>query len=201
MHVTMGSWLCSHNIVVSPLSMKPVPSDETLMQAVARADLSAFECLVLRHQESAWRTAYRMVGSRETAEDIAQEAFLRVFQAADRYRPTAAFRTYLYRIVVRLCLDHLRRRRPAPTGEPIRAPDVSPSPEEHAVRCESVRAVETALSRLPARQRMATVLRYYEGLGGQEIAEAMGTSVKAVERLLARARAGLETLLRDFLED
>ena len=61
MYVTMGSWLCSHDTVVSPLSMKLIPSDETLMQAVAQADPSAFERLVLRHQESAWRTAYRMV--------------------------------------------------------------------------------------------------------------------------------------------
>jgi RNA polymerase sigma-70 factor (ECF subfamily) len=181
--------------------MKRVPSDETLMQAVAQANFSAFESLVLRHQESAWRTVYRMVGCHQTAEDIAQEAFVRVFQAANRYQPTAAFRTYFYRILVRLCLDHLRRRHPILTGELIQAPDASRSPEEHAMRHERVRAVENALTRLPARQRMATVLRYYEGLSGQEIAVAMETSVKAVERLLARARAGLETLLRDFLED
>jgi RNA polymerase sigma-70 factor (ECF subfamily) len=181
--------------------MEPVPSDETLMRAVARADLSAFEPLVLRHQESAWRTAYRMVGCRQAAEDIAQEAFVRVFQAADRYQPTAPFRTYFYRILVRLCLDHLRRRHPVPTAELIQVPDPSASALELAMRCERVRAVENALSHLPPRQRAATVLRYYEGLSGREIAAAMGTSVKAVERLLARARAGLERLLRDFLED
>lgn len=201
MYVTMGSWLCSHDTVVSPLSMKLIPSDETLMQAVAQADPSAFERLVLRHQELAWRTAYRMVSCHQTAEDIAQEAFLRVFQAADRYRPTAAFRTYFYRVIVRLCLDHLRKRHPVPTGELIQAPEVSHSPEGYAMHHESVWAVENALRRLPARQRMATVLRYYEGLSEREIAAAMGTSVKAVERLLARARADLETLLRDFLED
>jgi len=74
--------------------MEPVSSDECLMQMAARGDLAAFEQLVLRHQESVWRTAYRMLGRHGEAEDIAQEAFLRVFEARERYRPTAAFRTF-----------------------------------------------------------------------------------------------------------
>jgi RNA polymerase sigma-70 factor, ECF subfamily len=92
--------------------MDSATTDEMLMQAVACGQMAAFEQLVLRHQQAAWRTAYRMLGCRQTAEDIAQEAFLRIYQAADRYQPSAAFRTYLYRIVVRLCLDCLRKKRP-----------------------------------------------------------------------------------------
>ena len=92
--------------------MDSATSDETLMQAVARGQSAAFEQLILRHQQAAWRTAYRMLGCRQTAEDVAQEAFLRIYQAADRYQPSAAFRTYLFRIVVRLCLDCLRKKRP-----------------------------------------------------------------------------------------
>jgi RNA polymerase sigma-70 factor (ECF subfamily) len=180
--------------------MHPVPSDETLMLAVARGDLTAFEQLVLRHQEPAWRTAYRMLGCHQTAEDVAQEAFLRVFEAAERYRPTAAFRTYLYRIVVRLCLDQLRKGRPVPTDNLLPADD-RPSPEQRAARAEQTRAVQEAIGRLPAKQRTAVVLRYYEGLSGRDIAVAMETSLKAVERLLARARARLEGLLADFLQE
>ncbi len=180
--------------------MEMVPSDEALMQAVALGDLAAFERLVLRHQESAWRTAYRMLGCHQTAEDVAQEAFLRIFEAADRYRPTAAFRTYLYRIVVRLCLDHLRKGLPVPTDN-LLATDDWPSPEQQATDAEQAQAVQEAIGRLPPKQRTAVVLRYYEGLSGREIAVVMETSLKAVERLLARARVTLEGLLGDFLQE
>ncbi len=179
--------------------MDMVPSDEALMQAVALGDLAAFERLVLRHQESAWRTAYRMLGCHQTAEDVAQEAFLRIFEAADRYRPTAAFRTYLYRIVVRLCLDHLRKGRPVPSDSLLPTDDW-PSPEQQATDAEQAQAVQEAIGRLPPKQRTVIVLRYYEGLTGRETAAAMETSVKAVERLLARARATLEGLLADHLK-
>ncbi len=178
--------------------MEPHPPDDSLMQSVARGDLPAFEQLVLRHQDSVWRTAYRMLGCRQSAEDVAQEAFLRVFEARERYRPTAAFRTYLYRIVVRLCVDHLRKGRPLAAGDLAPADD-GPSPEHWAAQREQAVAVEQAIGRLPSRHRAAVVLRYYEGLSGREIAAVMDTSVKAVERLLARARGMLEARLRDFL--
>jgi RNA polymerase sigma-70 factor (ECF subfamily) len=180
--------------------MEMVPSDEALMQAVALGDLAAFEQLVLRHQETAWRTAYRMLGCHQTAEDVAQEAFLRVFKAADRYRPKAAFRTYLYRIVVRLCLDHLQKGRPVPADDLVPIDDW-PSPEQRATDAEQAQAVQEAIGCLPPKQRSAIVLRYYEGLSGREIAAAAETSVKTVERLLARARATLEGLLADYFKN
>ena len=177
--------------------MEPVSSDECLMQMAARGDLAAFEQLVLRHQESVWRTAYRMLGCHQTAQDVAQETFVRVFEARGRYRPTAAFRTYLYRIVVRLCLDHVRKGRAVPTDNlfPV---DGSPSAQQQLAQREQAQAVQQAIGRLPPKQRTAVVLRYYEGLSGREIAAAMETSLKAVERLLARARRALEARLGDF---
>jgi RNA polymerase sigma-70 factor (ECF subfamily) len=102
--------------------------DGGLMRRVAQGDLDAFERLVLRHQEMVWRTAYRLVADHQAAEDIAQDAFLRVFEASERYRPTAAFRTYLHRIVVRLCLDYLRKGRPIATDHLLPA-DHGPTPE------------------------------------------------------------------------
>jgi RNA polymerase sigma-70 factor, ECF subfamily len=177
--------------------MEQHASDETLMRAVAGGDVAAFEQLVLRHQESVWRTAYRMVGCRQSAEDIAQAAFLRVFEAQQRYRPTAAFRTYLYRIVVRLCLDHLRKRHPVVADDLVPVDDRS-SPELRAIDREQAEAVQKAIGRLPSKQRTVIVLRYYEGLSGAEIAAAMETSPKAVERLLARGRKTLETRLGRF---
>lgn len=175
-------------------------SDETLMQATAGGDLAAFEQLVLRHQQSVWRTAYRMLDCRSEAEDVSQQAFLRILEARDRYRPQAAFRTYLYRIVVRLCLDHLRKNRPA-LAEHLLPVDDGRSAQQQAADKEQAAAVQQAIACLPAKQRTAVVLRYYEGLSGREIAEAMDTSLKAVERLLARAREALEKRLDDYFQD
>ncbi len=171
------------------------------MLEVADGDLSAFEQLVLRHQEVVWRTAYRIIGDRQAAEDLAQEAFLRVFQAAGRYRPTAAFRTYLYRIVVRVCLDHLKKRRPQSGADLTVVAEPALSVDEQAELGERADLVRQAIAELLPKQRSAVVLRYYEGLRGAEIADAMRTTTKAVERLLARARETLEQRLGRLLED
>jgi len=176
------------------------PSDEELMLAVGKGDFSAFEQIVLRHQKSAWYTAYRFLSDRTIAEDVAQEAFLKILDAAERYRPTAKFRTYLYGVVTRLCLDHARKKQPAYVDDLSAVSRPAPSPPDAAASQERDEAVRKALNTLPSNQRMAVVLRYYEGLSGREIAAAMEVSPKAVERLLARARTALAVLLDDFLE-
>ena len=171
------------------------------MLAVARGGLSAFGQLVSRHQTSAWNAAYRFLGNTADAEDIAQEAFLRILDSAERYQPTASFRTYLYRIVTRLCFDLSRRKR---LRRHQQLPDLatkSPSPEGVFIRDERAAAVRQALDSLPAAQKMAVVLRYYEDLGYREIAAVLSTTDKGVERLLARARATLEDRLGGFLEE
>ena len=178
-----------------------MPSDEELMLAVARGDLSAFGQLVTRHQRSAWSAAYRFLGNTADAEDIGQEAFLRILDSADRYQPTASFRTYLYRIVTRLCFDLTRRKR---FRRHQQLPDLAandPSPEGVSILDERAAAVRKAIDSLPAAQRMAVVLRYYEDLGYREIAVVLSTTDKGVERLLARARASLEERLGRLLEE
>ena len=170
------------------------------MLAIAKGDREAFEQLVLRHQQAVWRTAYRMVGDRQAAEDLAQEGFLRVAQAADRYRPTAAFRTYLYRIVVRLCLDYLRKKRPESIANLNIIAGDSESVTGRAEREERADRVQQALASIPPKQRSAIVLRYYEGLSGHEIAATMDTTTKAVERLLARGRKVLRARLAGLLD-
>jgi RNA polymerase sigma-70 factor (ECF subfamily) len=178
-----------------------VPSDEELMLAVAGGDLSAFGQIVARHQTTAWNAAYRFLGNAADAEDIAQEAFLRILDSADRYQPTASFRTYLYRIVSRLCFDLSRRKR---LRRHQLLPDLTtngPSPEDVSLLEERAAAVRQALDSLPPAQKMAVVLRYYQDLGYWEIAAVLNTTDKGVERLLARARATLEGRLGGFLED
>jgi RNA polymerase sigma-70 factor (ECF subfamily) len=75
------------------------------MQAVAGGDLDSFEEIVLRYRQYAWRIAYRFLGDAMESEDVAQESFLKILEAAPRYRPTATFRTYFYRTLTRLCID------------------------------------------------------------------------------------------------
>ena len=174
-------------------------TDDELMAAVVRGDMVAFETLVQRHRTAAWNVAFRLLEDADGAEDVAQETFLRVLRAAPRYQPMAAFRTYLYRIVTRLCHDHRRRAGPSDGRDPDAESSSAPSPDEVAAAGEQRRAVREALGTLPVRQREAVILRYYEGLTYDEIANVLGTSRKGVERLLARGKAALEERVRRFL--
>ena len=100
------------------------------MLAVAEGDLDAFERIVLRHEAEAWRVAYRFTGDAAEAEDLAQDAFLKILEATSRYKPTAAFRTYLYRVLTRLCIDHGRKKRPFLAEPSLDVTDGSPSPSQ-----------------------------------------------------------------------
>ncbi len=148
-----------------------------------------------RHQTWAWRVAYRFTGNEVDASDIVQEAFLRLLDASERYRPTAQFRTYFYQIISHLCLDQAKRKQPLLFETVPDSPAPSPDVTDTMIRRETAGAVRAALDVLPPNQRLAIVLRYYENLGYEEIASALGTTTKAVERLLARGRGRLREIL------
>jgi RNA polymerase sigma-70 factor (ECF subfamily) len=177
------------------------PSDEELMLSLREGNLEAFEKIVQRHQSAAWAVAYRFVGDASEAEDLVQDAFLRILDAAQRYEPTAAFRTYLYRILTRLCIDHVRKKRPVPLDPLPQVPSPRLSSSEHIERVERERSIQAALDALPPKYRMVIILRYFEGIGSMEIAQTLNTTPKAVERLLARARKRLEPLLTPLSEE
>jgi RNA polymerase sigma-70 factor (ECF subfamily) len=168
------------------------------MSAVAAGRVAAFDEIVRRHQAEVWRIAYRCVGDGAEAEDITQSTFLRVLQAAARYRPTASFRTYLFQIATRLCLDHARKARPLFTGDPPDRADEARTAEAGLVAGERERRVHAALTALPGQQRIALILRHFEGMSYADVAAALGTSPKAVERLLARGRETLRARLHDL---
>jgi RNA polymerase sigma-70 factor, ECF subfamily len=173
-----------------------VQSDEDLMLAVGEGDLEAFEELVQRHQTWAWGIAHRFLGHKEESEDVVQDAFLRLLEASGRYQPVCSLKTYFYQIITRLCLDRAKKKRPRYLDV---IPDVpasgldAPGEMEKAQEADAVRA---ALDALVPQQRMAVVLRYYEGLSYQDIASALETTPKAVERLLARGRDRLQASLK-----
>ena len=171
------------------------PPDHDLMARAAQGDERAFRTLAQRHAAGAHRVARRILGSEALAEEIVQDAFLRVWINAPRWRPEAAFRTWLYRIVINLCLN--TKRRPADLPLAVAGDPADPAPDAGAAlelrqRDEKLAA---AVARLPARQRAAVVLTYQEGLSNAEAAVVLGTSVSGVETLLVRARRSLREAL------
>jgi len=174
-------------------------SDEDLMLLAAGGDMDAFEQLVQRHQQSALGIAHRFLGSSPLAEDIVQEAFLKILAGASRYRPAARFRTYLYNVIWHLCIDAYRKKRPlALDSVPAQEHDAD-GPEQALLREERKEAVRRAVDALPPRQRMALVLKQFEGMSYEDIAEVMDCSAGAVDALLSRARSALRDSLRHLL--
>ena len=176
-------------------------SDEALMARIARGDQQAFRTLAGRHLPAMLGLARRILGNASDAEDVAQEAMLRVWTHAPRWQPLAAFRTWLTRVVVNLCLDRKRR---APwvaleaAGEIV---DPAPGASEQAERDERERMVAAAIAGLPARQRAAIVLTYGDGMSNAQVAEILDTSVSAVETLLVRGKQNLRRVLNSVIDE
>jgi RNA polymerase sigma-70 factor, ECF subfamily len=176
-------------------------SDEALMARVARGNEPAFRALAGRHLPAMLGLARRILGNAADAEDVAQEAMLRVWVHAPRWQPIAAYRTWLTRVVVNLCLDRKRR---APWVELEAAGEiVDPAlgPGESAERNERDQLVANAIAELPARQRAAIVLTYSEGMSNEQVAEILDTSVSAVETLLVRGKQNLRRILGSIVEE
>jgi RNA polymerase sigma-70 factor (ECF subfamily) len=170
--------------------------DTTLMIRAREGDLAAFEELVCRNQAKVWALAWRCLGDAAEAQDIVQDAFLKIYRAASRYRPTATFRTYLYRVVTRLCLDWEAKKRPEYTDTLPSFPDSSRNPEALVGQNELSDAVRECLDDLPMNQRLAITLRHYDGMSYDEIAGVLDVSAKAVDSLLQRARDTLRQRLQ-----
>jgi RNA polymerase sigma-70 factor, ECF subfamily len=171
-------------------------SDAELLSWSAGGDRRAFDTIVTRHGPFALRVATRLVPDPLVAEDVVQEAMVRAWSQARHFDPDRGrFTTWLYRIVVNLCIDQRRRVQPAPIPDDFDPPDPAAGADEMVAANERRTMLLGALKTLPVRQRAAMTLVYDEGMSGAEAARVLGLSAKAVERLLARARAGLRTRL------
>jgi RNA polymerase sigma-70 factor (ECF subfamily) len=182
--------------------------DIRLMGLAATGDDRAFEQLVERHQRLIIGTVGRMLGTGSDAEDIAQQVFVRVWKNAKRYEPRAKFTTWLLKITRNLVFNELRRRSRHPQvplqsdSEEEERPlkdDQAIAPDASLLDQELQDAVDAAIANLPETQRMAVILRRYDELSYEEIAETLDQSVSAVKSLLFRARTELRENLKRYL--
>ena len=184
--------------------------DVRLMELVSTGDTAAFEQLVERHQRLVVGTVSRMLGNNSDAEDIAQQVFVRVWKSASRYVARAKFTTWLLKITRNLVFNELRRRSrhaqvPLQTESeeeerPIRD-DQAMVPDASLLEHELQEAIDAAIANLPESQRLAVILRRYEELSYEEIAETLDQSVSAVKSLLFRARTELRASLSRYLAE
>jgi len=161
--------------------------DSILVRAAQDGDVDAFEELVRRYQTSIYRVALRKLGSPADAQDAVQETFVRAWRALPRFRHDSAISTWLYRIVTRRALDRIASRRSTGTLNEVEA-EAGPDPAQAAEHQERLRAIRRAIAKLPPDQRAALVLREFEGLSYQEVAQVLGASVPAIKTRIHRAR-------------
>jgi len=187
--------------------------DIRLMLRVRDDDPVAFAELVELYQQRLVTVMHHLIGNKEEAEDLAQEAFLRVYRVRKKYRPRAKFSTWLFTIANNLALNALRSRQrkpvvrlnvrdsgplgPRPAEQLVR--DRSNQPGAHLQQKELAAVIQQALDGLNERQRMAVVLNKFEDMNYAEIAEVMDLTTKGVKSLLSRARENLRTVLKGYV--
>ncbi len=179
----------------------PDKDDQELLALIQDGGHQAFAELVQRHTERFYRLAYRYVQNRETAEDLVQDAFVRLWENPASWRPdrNSKFTTWFYRIVVNLCLDWQKKKRPMPLDEDMPLADERESADESMIRIQEQRLLEKEIAALPERQRTALNLCFDEGLSNQEAAAAMGVNLKALQSLIMRAKITLKERMKAYV--
>jgi RNA polymerase sigma-70 factor, ECF subfamily len=184
------------------------PGDEELVALARTGDQGAFEALVERHKQKAYRIAFDFSRDREEAKDLSQEAFLRAYTHLGNFDGRSAFYTWFYRILVNVCLDYKRRKQRTTLEEfneavetqmePSHPSQKPASPDQHVMATQLSRKVGAALEALPPRQRTAFILKNHQGLSIKEIAEMMQTAEGTVKVHLHRAVTALRQTLAEF---
>lgn len=181
--------------------------DVILMLEFQKGDKASFEKLMERNYKRIFNFIYRFVGQEETAEDLAQEVFIKIYKNAASYRPQAKFQTWACQIAKNLSLNELRRLKKPDvsldetfeTGEgqvTRQIPDErTPTPYQSITEKEKADIIKEAVESLPDNQRMAVILRRYENMSYEDIAKSLGCSLEAVKSLLNRAKENLKEKL------
>jgi RNA polymerase sigma-70 factor, ECF subfamily len=188
-----------------------VIDDFTLIRAVQAGDHQAFESLVRRYQRQVANLIYLTMGSRDDVDDIAQEIFIRVYRSLSKFKFDASFFSWLYRITMNLCIDEIRKRK-------IRrmlsldyltedALEKSRKSKDYTIASDSVlteekrQVIQSALQQLTSEHREVLVLREYQDLSYNEIAEILDLRLEAVKSRIFRARLELKNLLSNYFEE
>lgn len=185
--------------------------DIKLMLAFKKGNESCFEKILNKYEKPLINFIFRFIGDRAEAEDLAQEVFLKIYQSATNYKPSAKFSTWLYKIATNLCIDYQRKKKikTFPLDKPIRLrrvdegeiireiPDLSQeTPDVSIEKMQISETIRFALLSLPANQRLALSLKVYENKPYQEISKILNRSIPAVKLLIFRARQNLRKNLR-----
>lgn len=183
-------------------------NDAALLLAFQRGDEAAFRLLYERNTRAMIAYCHRFVRDAARAEELAQDVFVKLYRSAHRYRPSARFKTFLYRVATNHCLNEVRRAEftaraadrpgdgPAPDLDAL--PSGAADPHDEAVARSLEQAVTALLGALPEKQRAAFVLCRFEGMSYEEIAETLETSVSAVKSLIHRATVSAAAALAPF---
>jgi len=196
-----------HEVVTDPAS------DHALLEATRIGDEDAFAELVGRYRNPITNYIYRMTNDYDGAVDLAQETFVRVYRAAERYQTTYAFSTYIYRIATNLAISELRKRKRRKLvsltgffqsrdgGEPVEfnPPDLKPLPDTELVDAERRSAIQRAISTLPEKYRAPLILRDVEGKSYEDISRILGTSEGTIKSRISRARGFLREKMTAYL--
>ena len=184
------------------------PADVTNMAELSEADLvaaclegrrGAFDLIVERHRRPVYQICYRFMGNHEDASDLSQEVFLRAFRGLKNFKGGSMLGTWLHRIAVNTCLNRLALKTPRtePIDDAQHVDTRTESASDRLLRDERAARVRAAVARLPKKQRAALILRTYQELSHQEVAEVLGTSVGAAKANVFHALQNLKKLLGD----
>ena len=177
--------------------VEPEQDDQALIGASLAGDHAAFDAIVERHRRAIYQVCFRFVNNHEDASDLAQETFVRAWKGLANFKGEAALSTWLYRIAVNVCLNRVGAKRL--TVEPLESDRfIDPSaelPGTDLIRQERAQAVRRAIAVLPEKQRATLILRTYQEMSHQEIADVLGSSVGAVKANFFHALANLKKIL------
>lgn len=173
-------------------------AERELVRLAQHGNAEAFGRLVARYQQAIFNIAYRLTGNQQDAEDVAQEVFVRTYQALDRFDPQRPFAPWLYRIATNTALNWVKRRRPeVHVDEGALLADTTPGPEAQAIATETSARLRAAIATLPPNYRVAIELRHFQGLSYQEMSAALSVPLSDVKSWLFRARHRLRGMLSD----
>jgi RNA polymerase sigma-70 factor (ECF subfamily) len=183
-------------------------NDLSLISRFKTGDISAFEEILLRHQDKIYNLCRRMLGNSHDAEDATQDVFLKAYQNINKFKPEASLYTWLFRIAVNTCIDYKREPffeslfKSSKEGDVfvVDSPTGSPSPDRLYESKQISDAIQLTLSRLPVKLRAVIVLKEIEGLSYEEIAEVLDVSIGTVKSRISRARDDLKEVLKKFRE-